>query len=179
MLISIEGNMAKKEILGFFKNAKDNIDDCSSPIQLRGYFNKYRGKVMHDDIRREFLSRIDFFKRKFEVDRFYIKQIESLLEDIEFDTTASPEFINIENHNNIDITAFDASSESYCPVEEDLLKELFVITNGLKSEVLRVLNTNSFILGQKIDMYSLAPFISKLRKEHKSGQNLATQFPDT
>lgn len=171
--------MAKREILGVFKSAIENIADCSTPIQLRGYFNKYRGRVLHSDIKEEFYDRIEFFRQKFEGDRFYAKQLDALADDIEFDTLSGPKYINIAKHDLIDISAFDALSSDIRPLEESLLRELFTITNGLKSEVIKVLKTNSIVMTRKIEIYKLAKFISQLRREHRMGTNFSTQFPDT
>lgn len=169
----------RREALGPLKTARETIQDCSSPIQLRAYFNTFRNKVMPRNIRKEFLDRITFFQERLGGDKFYKEQLENLLDDLEFDVKDEPQYVNIDSTGTeIDTSPYEPYSNQKCPIEEELLRELFLVTKGLKAEVLKILKTEPTYLNRKIILYDLSSYISELRRRWRKEENIGTKFKD-
>ena len=66
----------------FIRSVTRRVDDCSNPIQLRGYLNRYRDYVFTPEIQRVFLDRIEFFKEEYKYDCLFTDACEELEEDL-------------------------------------------------------------------------------------------------
>jgi hypothetical protein len=73
--------MTRKLGDSFIRSVIKNVEDCSTPIQLRTYLRKYEDYVFSPAIQNVFKRRIEEFKEIFIADKLYLLAIEDI-EDI-------------------------------------------------------------------------------------------------
>jgi transcriptional regulator with PAS, ATPase and Fis domain len=100
-----------------------------------------------------------------------MSQCETLLDIIE-DVTEKNTLEEKQNKNTkskyFDLTFLDADSEYPCPFEEELIKNVFVTTNGNKTDICRILGISGSLLNKKIAVYKLKKFLNSIRREYRS-----------
>lgn len=170
----------------FIKTIRKKVDDCSNPVQLREYLNRYRSYVFTSQIQEVFLSRLEFFKEYYRDDPFISNQCEELEDELTTEIQISQicgqaSLVNPHrNHpkieraynSNIDLNFLDLECYDFnCPFEEALLKDIFNMTNGNKMDICRILNVTNEELNKKIFQYKLKPELNGIRREYRSNGN--------
>lgn len=77
--------MKQKLDRAFTKAVVSKVEDCSSPIQLKAYLNRYRNYVFDTEIKRIFEQRIEFFRLHCVGDGLSLKTLDDLEDMLEFE----------------------------------------------------------------------------------------------
>ena len=81
--------MPKRLDVKFIKSIVKNVEDCSTPIQLRTYLKKYEAYVFSQEIENVFRDRIAFFKEWFRYDKIEMAAIEDIEDTLDVDIMIS------------------------------------------------------------------------------------------
>lgn len=164
----------------FIRSVTKRVEDCSNPIQLREYLNRYRNYVFTEEIQEVFLERIAFFREHYHCESIHEKACDELQEDLESEimiakVTRSTSIVSNSKRNNhlkklrafdndINLLHIQDDCDEYCPQELDLLRQVFRMTNGNKVDISRILDIDNSFLNDKINQYTLKDELNEIRR---------------
>ncbi len=176
--------MASVLNVSFIRSVSKRVDDCSNPIQLREYLNRYRNYVFTKEIQTVFLDRIVFFRERFKFDKMHEMACDELEEDIRTEimiatVTNSTSLLSsdpIDNHsklvkafdNDINLLLIQDDCEFDNAEEKDLLLRVFKMTNGNKVDISRILDIDNSFLNDKINQYKLKDRLNEIRRKFRN-----------
>lgn len=155
----------------FIRTILRRIDDCSNPVQLREYLNRYGKYLSVNSVSSAFNVKVNFWLGS-TMDSFLISQCECLLEDIDdlADTTTMPKCVFLDEvEKELDTSFLDMDNDDFnCPFEEELLRNTFVLSNGNKVDICRLLKIDNTELNKKILQYKLKDNLNEVRRDYRS-----------
>jgi len=158
----------------FIKSINRGLDDCSNPLQLRNYLNKYSNYVFTAEILNSFNNRIDQFKELFYNDMFYNNLLIEIVDELDIIMLNKGDIDNFSNlDDNIDISLvndanFDFNNES----EKNTLIKVFEYSNGNKSNICLMLDVTVEVLNKKIIQYKLKGILNDIRRNYRNNSNI-------
>ena len=155
----------------FIRAVITKVEDCSNPIQLRGYLNKYKNYVFSPKIFNVFKERIEFFKEQFAGNTLAMNACEDLEDILEFEVEISKVLavlIKSENNHSKTVRAMIADPgndvEPVIVLSIKELKNLIVKSKGCVKTMANQKNLSPEIIHGFIKQYKLGSFLRHYKR---------------
>lgn len=145
----------------FIRAVRIKVQDCSSPMQLRAYLNKYRNYIFSQEISKVFYDRIAFFREEYRHEQLYLEACDDLEDILEFEIklTAESSFIvtvGPKNHKSEPKTKFRVNLDE---ISINQFKSIIVKFGGDLRAIALYSNNSIDLVQSKIHQHRLRTFL--------------------